>query len=81
MMGRLSRIYIVPSALSATDVGRLFNDRGFVPTKAQLALTKELLKGNGAVIDYSSELTQGTCLTSTNCRSIDQGWQYLFVFY
>ena len=73
MVGRLSRLHISTSPLSSADVSRLYADTSFVPTGSQLLLTKDLLNATSAAVDYESQLTQGLCLTSATCRSIDQG--------
>lgn len=73
MVGRLSRVHISTSSLSAADASRLYADTSFVPRGSQLLLTKDLLNATSAAVDYDSQLTQGVCLTSTTCRSIDQG--------
>ena len=73
MVGRLSRLHISTSSLSSADVSRLYADTSFVPAGSQLLLTKDLLNATSAAVDYESQLTQGLCLTSISCRSIDQG--------
>ncbi|KAK7480215.1 hypothetical protein BaRGS_00028491, partial [Batillaria attramentaria] len=72
MAGRLSRLHISTEALSSTDVSNLYADFSLVPSGAQRALTKHLLKGAYSAVDYNSQLTLGYCRTQSGCRSIDQ---------
>ncbi|XP_070201910.1 uncharacterized protein [Littorina saxatilis] len=72
MVGRLSRLHVGTSSMSSSDVSRLYSDTTFVPTGSQRQLTKSLLTGTEAAVDYHSQLTQGECLSATTCRSIDQ---------
>nr|KAG5694507.1 hypothetical protein BaRGS_030382 [Batillaria attramentaria] len=73
MAGRLSRLHISTEALSSSDVSSLYADFSLVPSGAQRALTKHLLKGAYSAVDYNSQLTLGYCRTQSGCRSIDQG--------
>ncbi|XP_071094759.1 uncharacterized protein [Haliotis cracherodii] len=73
MVGRISRLSLVPRKLTTAERENLYSNKDFTPSDAILGFTSDMLDGINGLVDYNSELTSGVCVAAASqaCRTLD----------